>query len=136
MRRYKFLTKENVYDALNKLRAAFLAAKDGNEVEEIINGLLTTDEKLKLGRRIMVAQALQESLTYKEIMELLKVGKQTVSMVDRKLRSNPDCYKLIGTRENKVREEHKRKAYVKVGGSKLIFKKKVYTGFKRKDVKR
>lgn len=43
MRRYKFLKKEDIYQAFNRLRDAFLSAKDGNEVEEIINGLLTRD---------------------------------------------------------------------------------------------
>ena len=46
MRRYRFLEKEEIFDALNKLRNAFLAARDGDEVEEIINGLLTFDEKM------------------------------------------------------------------------------------------
>ena len=49
MRRYRFLEKEEIFDALNKLRNAFLAARDGDEVEEIINGLLTFDEKMKIG---------------------------------------------------------------------------------------
>ena len=40
MRRYGFLTKTDTYEALNRLRDAFLAAKDGNEVNEIINGIL------------------------------------------------------------------------------------------------
>ena len=136
MRRYKFLTRENIYDALNKLRVAFLAAKDGNDVEEIINGLLTTDEKLKLGRRILIAQALEEGLTYFEIREQLKVGKQTVALVDRKLRSNSECFKLIGIRERKVKTEYKKRAYKMIGGSKKIFKSKVYTGIKRKDIER
>lgn len=136
MRRYRFLTKDDVYSALNKLRAAFLAAKDGSEVDEIINGLLTTDEKLKLGRRILVAQAILEGMTYKDIKELFKVGKQTVLMVDNKLHSNPDCFELIGVREERVGSEYKRKAYQKVGGPKMVFKKTLYTGFKRKDVKR
>ena len=136
MRRYKFLTRENVYDALNKLRAAFLAAKDGKDVEEIINGLLTSDEKLKLGKRILVAQAIQDHLTYKEIMETYKVGKQTVATVGKKLRTNSECYELIGIRENKVNTEYKKKAHQGAGGSKKIFKTKVYMGFKRKDVNR
>jgi uncharacterized protein YerC len=136
MRRYKFLTTENVYDALNKLRSAFLAAKDGNEVEEIIKGLLTSDERLKIGRRILIAQALEEGLTYDEVKKELKVGKQTVVMVENKLRSNPLCFELVGKREKKVKYEYKRKAYQNTGGGKMILKKKVHAGFKRRDVRR
>ena len=55
MRRYKFLDKDSVFSALNRLRASFLAAKDGNDVEEIINALFTVDEKLRIGRRIQIA---------------------------------------------------------------------------------
>ena len=64
MRRYKFLQKEDLFEALNRLRDAFLAAKDGNEVEEIINGLLTQDEKLKIGRRILVAEYIKDGMGF------------------------------------------------------------------------
>ena len=136
MRRYKFLSKEDVFDALNKLRSAFLAAKDGNEVEEIINGILTSDERMKIGRRILIAGALEEGLTYDEIKDTLKVGKSTVVKIEEAKRSHPLAFQLVGKREKKVDEEYKNKAYRKVGGAKMIFKKKEYTGFKRKDVVR
>lgn len=136
MRRYKFLAKESVYEALNKLRAAFLAAKDGNEVEEIIKGLLTSDERIKIGRRILIAQGIKEGFTYDEIKDELKVGKTTILMVDGKLRSNPLCFELIGKREMKVNEEYGKKSYENIGGSKRILKSKRYTGFKRSNVKR
>ncbi len=134
MRRYKFLTKEDIFEALNKLRSAFLAAKDGNEVEEIINGILTSDERMKIGRRILIAGALDEGLTYDEIMDILKVGKHTVVTVEKSLKDNPLCFQLIGKREEKIDYEYKKRAYRKTGGAKMIFKKKEYTGFKRKDV--
>ena len=53
MKRYTFLTKDDTYEALMRLRDAFLAAKNGKEVGEIINGLLSEDEKIKIGRRII-----------------------------------------------------------------------------------
>lgn len=136
MRRYSFLTKDYVYEALNKLRAAFLAAKDGNEVEEIIKGVLTNDERLKIGRRIQIAQMLQARHTYKEIKDELKVGVQTIELVNRKINSHPTCYDLINKREEKVESVYKSRAYVKIGGPKLVHKKHIHTGFKRKDVNR
>lgn len=136
MRRYKFLTKSDVYDALSKLRASFLAAKDGEEVEEIIKAILTHDERIKIGRRIMIAQLLQDGYTFDSIRKLLKVGKNTVAQIEKKFSSSPLGFKLINKKEAKVEYEFKQKAYKKTGGSKLVFKKKKYNGFSRKDVKR
>lgn len=136
MRRYKFLPKDFVFNALDRLRSAFLAARDGGEVEEIIKGLLTYDEKMKLGRRIEIANMLSSGLTHDEIIDQLKVGRDTVTKVNRKLNNYPLCFKLINVRDEKVESEFKRKAYKKEGSYKMIYKKKVYTGFKRKNVKR
>lgn len=136
MRRYKFLKKDSVFAALNKLRASFLAANDGEEVDEIIKGILTYDERMKIGRRIQIAQLLNQSLRYREIMKELKVGLPTIMLVSRKMNQNPHCFELIMKREEKVENEYKRKKYKTEGGSKLIFKKKVYTGYTRKNVKR
>lgn len=136
MRRYRFLRKEDLYEAFNRLKDAFLAAKDGNEVEEIINGLLTHDEKLKIGRRILVAEYIKEGLGFDEITKALKVGKNTIASVMENLDKYPNSFELIRKRKSKVESIYNKRAHRFVGGSKLIFKKKEYTGFKRKDVER
>ena len=136
MRRYKFLDSNSVYSALNKLRASFLAAHDGNEVEEIIKAILTHDEMMKIGRRIQIAEMIQQKILYRQIAKKLKVGISTVLFVAGKLDKHPLGYKLITNREEKVKREYKTKSYESIGGSKLIFKKKVYTGFTKKDVQR
>lgn len=136
MRRYRFLRKEDVYEALNRLRDAFLAAKDGNEVEKIIKALLTHDEKLKIGRRILVAEYLQAGISFDEIVNILKVGKNTITSVMKSLDSYPTSFNLISKRGKKVETEYTQKKHRLVGGSKLVFKKREYTGFKRKDVSR
>jgi uncharacterized protein YerC len=136
MNRYQFLKKEEVYQALNKLRAAFLAAKDGAEVDELMKGILTHDERMKVGRRIIIAQMLLDGMSYNEIISELKVGSPTIRDVDKKIKSNPACFKLINTREEKVEKTYTQKAYTKTGGSKKLFKSTQYTGYKRKDVKR
>ena len=64
------------------------------------------------------------------------MGLNTIEKVHGLLNRNPKCYELIFAREDKVEKEYKRKAYEKSGGSKLLYKKHKYTGFKRKDVKR
>lgn len=136
MRRYKFLTKEDIFEALNRLRDAFLAAKDGNEVEEIITGLLTYDEKMKIGRRILIGEAIKAGLGFDEISKILKVGKSTIVSVMKTLDEHPDFLDLIQKRTLKVEKEYQGKKYRFSGSSKLIYKNKEYTGFKRKDVKR
>lgn len=136
MRRYHFLTEKEVHEALNRLRDAFLAAKDGNEVSEIISGLLTQDERIKLGRRIVIAEALQKDIGYRDLIQLDRVGATTVAHVFKMLESHPKCFELINLRKKKLEKEYEAKKYRKTGGSKLVFKKKEYTGLKRSDIKR
>ena len=136
MRRYKFLNKEDIYQALNRLRDAFLAAHDGNEVEEIISGILTRDERLKIGRRILVAEYIKDGVRFEDITKSLKVGKNTIVEVMRCLENHPECFDIINKRRQKVQTTYANKKYRSVGGPKLVFKRKEYTGFKRKDVKR
>jgi len=136
MRRYKFLQKEDLFEALNRLRDAFLAAKDGNEVEEIINGLLTQDEKLKIGRRILVAEYIKDGMGFEEITKSLKVGKNTIASVMKSLEQYPMSFEIIDKRRVKVENVYSKKKHRFIGGSTLIFKKREYTGFKRKDVER
>ena len=136
MRRYKFLKREDVYEALNRARDAFLAARDGNEVEQIIKGLLTYDERLKIGRRILIFEYLNSGFTIDQIARELKVGKTTVIAVLKNSEEFPMCYELLNKRRTKVSSDYSDKKYKLTGGSTLVFKKKEYTGFKRKDVKR
>lgn len=130
------MNKEEIFEAFNRLRDAFLAARDGSEVDTLTDGLLTHDEKLKIGRRILIAEYLIAGYPIEEISKLLKVGRNTVMHVKRRLEKYEGSFKLIERRRNIVEKEYRKKSYKSVGGPKLIFKKKDYTGFKRKDVKR
>ena len=136
MRRYRFLDKADIYEALNRLRDSFLAAKNGGEVQEIINSLLTSDERLKIGRRVIIAESLHSGLTIDEISKLLKVGKNTILHVSRLLDQHPKGFELIERRRKIVEKSYKNTAYKKMGGSGMFFKRKVYSGFTRKDVTR
>lgn len=136
MGRYKFLEKSDVYEALNKVRDALLAAQDGNDVEQIMNGVLTFDERMKIGRRIQIAECLLSDATVEDIIFALKVGRSTVAHVARNLQDYERCFSLIQARKHKLEKEFSEKAYRKVGGSKMVFKKKVYTGITRKDIQR
>lgn len=136
MKRYSFLDKEDIYSALNKLRNALLAAQNGSDVDEILNGIFTQDEKMKIGRRILIAESLKQDLTMDEICEHLKVGKNTIITVAKNIEAHPLCFTLIDKRAKKVENEYQKNKYKTSGGSKLIFKKKTYSGSKRKDVTR
>ncbi|OGH19285.1 MAG: hypothetical protein A2868_04090 [Candidatus Levybacteria bacterium RIFCSPHIGHO2_01_FULL_40_15b] len=136
MRRYKHLDKRDIYEAFNELRNAFLAARDGTEVDKITDGLLTHDEKLKIGRRILIAQWLISGFGIEEIRKQMKVGKNTIMHISRRLEKYRECFELIERRGKTVEKEYEKKAYRSVGGSQLVFKRKEYAGFKRKNVKR
>lgn len=135
-RRYGFLEKDDVFAALNKVRDALLAARDGNDVDEVMNGILTFDERMKVGRRILIAQCLIEGLTRDEIRNMFKVGYSTIEHVANRLDKYKNCFSLIQEREKKKEKEYKNKAHIFTGGSTKVFKTKEFTGFKRKDVKR
>lgn len=136
MRRYRNLNNEEIYEAFNKVRDAFLAAKDGHEVNQIIDGLLTHDEKLKIGRRILIANYLLLDFTMEDIVRELKVGMNTIMHVSRRLEKYKECFDLIHKRSKHVQDAYEQRKYRLVGGSTKILKTKEYTGFTRKDVKR
>ena len=121
---------------MNSLRDAFLAAKDGNEVNEIINGLLTEDEKIRIGRRILIAEALSRNGKFREIVQLSNVGYATIAWVSKQHANFPLCFDLLFKRKRKLEKEYKAKKYKEVGSSLLVYKKKEYTGLKRSDIKR
>lgn len=98
MRRYEFLLKEEVFEALNGVRDALLAARDGNDVEDIMKGILTFDERMKIGRRILIAEYLLAGVPFHEITRMLKVGKTTIGFVSKNLDEYTKCFELIKSR--------------------------------------
>ncbi|PIR78745.1 MAG: hypothetical protein COU26_04890 [Candidatus Levybacteria bacterium CG10_big_fil_rev_8_21_14_0_10_36_30] len=133
--RYKFLTEKDEYEIFNLVRNAFLSAHNGRDVEKIINALLTTDERIKIGRRIKIAEMMILGTTGEDIMGTLHVGRNSVTLVSKHLDRYQEGFELILKRQKKVEKAYKEKAHRLSGGSRLILKKKRYTGFKRKDVK-
>jgi uncharacterized protein YerC len=136
VRRYGFLTKTDTYEALNRLRDAFLAAKDGNEVNEIINGILTEDEKIKIGRRIQIAESISGEYKYREISKLSSVGYTTILWVSKQVVNYPICFKLLLKRRNKIEKDYHAKKYREVSLSPLPNRRREYSGIKRSDIKR
>lgn len=98
--------------------------------------MLTHDEKMKIGRRILIAEYLKAGISFDETANALKVGKNTIVSVMKNLDTYPDFFELISKRGKKVETTYSQKKHRLIGGSTLIFKKKEYTGFKRKNVER
>lgn len=136
MRRYNFLTDKDFFEVFNRVQDAFLAAKDGEEVKEIINSLLTRDEKIRIGRRILIAESLKNDITHKEISQLSNVGYTTIATISRQLENHPKGFDLIFKRRTKLEKEYNSKKYFSTGGSLLVIKKKKYSGIKRSQIKR
>lgn len=137
LRRYYFLDNKSLPAIYDKVQAAFLAAKDGNEVKAVIDAILTPDEKVKVGRRILVAQLIKDGkITYEDLLKTLKVGKSTVAMVIHQMLINPEGFEAIFRRVKKVDQEYKDKAFATSVLSRHIVGPKTRTNFKRADVKR
>lgn len=130
------MDKRDEYELTNLVKDAFLSAKDGEDAQDIINALLTTDEKIKIGRRIKIARLLRAEISGEEIMGLLHVGRNSVTLVSKHIFAYPKGFSLIFERIKKVEQTYRDKKIKKTGGSTLVFKKKEYTGYKRKNVVR
>ena len=137
MRKYGHLTKEDIYEALNKIRDAFLAARDGSQVNDIMDSILTSEEKIMIGRRVLAVEYLKSGyLTIAEIRSMLKMGTSTIMNMARQSERYSKGFELIETRSKRVESEYQKKKYRKSGGSTLVFKRKEYTGIRRKDIRR
>lgn len=135
--RYSLLSRIKIQNALDSLRSAFLAAKDGYDVDEIMNGLLTEDEKIRIGRRIEIASLLMAGMTFDEIKSELQIGYSTIAIINSKIKDHPRCFELIEKRDEKEQKEYDTKKYKsKMITSKKVFRKKESSGFRRKDVRR
>jgi uncharacterized protein YerC len=103
MKRYHFLSEKEIIEALDHLKDAFLSAKNAREIGHIIDGLLTHDEKMKIGRRIIVAKLL-DSFTSRELVETSRFGRTTLSLVSKLRDANPEAFNLILKRKNPLKK--------------------------------
>ncbi len=85
---------------------------------------------------MQIAAMLVNGFSGEEIMKILTVGRNTVTLVSKHLASYKTGFESIALRNKKVEKVYKEKSIRKVGGSQLVFKKREYTGFTRKEVKR
>jgi uncharacterized protein YerC len=79
------------------------------DFKEILNSLLTNEEKIMLYKRIAIADLLKEGRRYKEIGEILDVSSATISFVKKGLKKFHRKEKEIGKITKKDLREPKRK---------------------------
>ena len=82
-KRQKDLTKEEIIATLDALYTAASAIKGRNEVKLFLRDLLTSSERIMLGRRIIIARMLIAGESYREIGRRLRVGNNTIRRVER-----------------------------------------------------
>lgn len=81
------------------LMVSLLRGRD--EVKKFFKDLLTLSEVVMISRRIQIAKMLLDGLDYEEIRRKLKVGKTTISHVERWLNNGFGGYQEIINRHNK-----------------------------------
>jgi uncharacterized protein YerC len=77
------LSNQERMETLDALYTAASTIKGREAMKRFLKDLLTESERIMLGRRILVARAILSGLTYDEIVENFKVGKDTVYRVSK-----------------------------------------------------
>ncbi|MEK7076053.1 MAG: YerC/YecD family TrpR-related protein [Patescibacteria group bacterium] len=97
---------------LEALYTAISTLKSREEIKGFLRDLLTSSERIMLGRRILIAKKLLEGKLYSEIVEEMKVGMDTIMRVHRWLEDEnknrgyekviKDLEKVFKVREDKI----------------------------------
>lgn len=82
-RRMSDLSKEETIATLDALYTAASAIKGRDAMKLFLRDLLTSSERIMLGRRIIIARMLIADVSYNEIGERMRVGRATIGRVQR-----------------------------------------------------
>ena len=89
----------------NTLVRVFREVKTSEEVEVLLNDLLTPSEKIMFSKRLAIAFLLNEGKTYSEISKKLKVSFATINQVkSSKLRGGSGYQYLVEKLKNQFSE--------------------------------
>jgi|SRR3989344_1598391 len=86
------LSKKDRIETLDALYTAAASMHGRDAVKLFLRDLLTEDERIMLGRRILIAQRLLGGHTYDVISDAMHVGHDTIRRVDRWLRDELPGY--------------------------------------------
>ena len=108
-RKQKDLTKKEIIATLDALYTAASAVKGRDSVKLFLRDLLTSSERIMLGRRIIIARMLIADVSHDEIMRRLRVGKGTVRRVHHWLHDQfPGFEKAIAEMEKEYASRSRR----------------------------
>lgn len=99
---WRQLSKRDRKLITEELVAVIGAAPDKKALDQLLHNLLTPSEIIMIGRRILIAEALLEGKTYREIHNKLKLGMSTVLLVEKWLQSAQEK-KLLSVPRRKKR---------------------------------
>ena len=124
------LPKEKRIQMIGEFYDMVDSLKDRNEVRLFFKSLLTADEIATLMRRIEISVLLSAGYKYDKIIEILGVGRDKISFVNKNLLQDDSGYKFIAERLIKNRKQRIRKIKKgnKVDFSPLAGAKKKYAG--------
>lgn len=89
------LPKEKRIQMIGEFYDVIHCLKNRGEIRLFLKDLLTPDEIANLMRRIEVAVLLTAGFTYDQISQILKVGKDKVTNVQKSLAQGGDGYKIV-----------------------------------------
>lgn len=98
--RYK-LNKKEQSDLFIKLAKSMAQLRNSEEVAQFLKDLLSEVEVLMLARRLQIAELLIKGFTYKQIIEDMKVSKNTIARVQTWLDIYGEGYRTVIARSNK-----------------------------------
>jgi len=99
--RYNQLTDFEKKKFLGEFYTMVSLLRGRDEVKKFFKDLLTLSEVVMVSRRIQIAKMLLEGFDYEEIRKQLKVGKTTISHVEKWLNNGFGGYKEIIKRHDK-----------------------------------
>jgi uncharacterized protein YerC len=109
-RRIKDLTDKERIDTLDALYTAASVVKGRDSMKRFLKDLLTTSERIMLGRRVLIARALLAGERRNDIMAALKVGPDTIWRVQRWLEDTMPGYEdVIRYMETELEKRRKSK---------------------------
>lgn len=86
--------KEDVNRLSGKIVEAALLIRNKKELTAFFDDLLTSTEKVMLGKRLLIAMFLEHDYTYQEIRRVLKVGETTIAAISEKLQQKGDGFHI------------------------------------------
>ncbi len=104
--RYHELSEQDKKKYLGQLYSMIAILKTRDEVKNFFKDLLTLSEIVMISRRIEIARLLLEGSSHEDIIKRMKVGKTTITGVERWLNNGFGGYKEIIKRyKSKFREK-------------------------------